>query len=238
MNHFKALSIVFILFILPYIIPTGETNAQVPLPPVLSQPLNNAENVSLTPNLQWSFVLPLGEILSYRLQLSETNNFSALVIDDQNVNADHFNIPEGTLQEKTQYFWRVNATVKIGLVTMTTSYSSVFSFTTLGLTGVTQLSNNIPGKFKLYPNYPNPFNPSTNIRFDIIGQSEADLKIYSSSGEEISGESLGTLSPGSYEYNWNASGLPSGAYFYRLTARLVESLASEFVSTKKMILIK
>jgi hypothetical protein len=237
-KHYKALSIVFMLFILPYVMHDSKVLAQVPLPPVLTQPLNNSTDVSLTPELHWSFVLPIGEILSYRLQVSQVPNFSSIVMDDPDVGAEHYNIPTGTLNENTRYYWRVNATVRIGLLTMTTSYSNAFSFTTVGATGITYLSEGIPSKFSLYPNFPNPFNPVTHIRFGLSGISETKLVIYDASGETVLEKSFGSLNPGVYDYEWNASGYPSGTYFYRLTARMVESLAEDFIHTRKMILVK
>lgn len=100
--------------------------------------------------------------------------------------------------------------------------------------GVTSLSQNyqsIPEKFQLHQNYPNPFNPSTIIRFDLIQSGYTRLSVYDISGKRISVLVDENLSPGSYEYNFNAENLPSGVYFYK-----IESEA--FTETKRMILIK
>ena len=92
-------------------------------------------------------------------------------------------------------------------------------------------SNLLPDKFQLYQNYPNPFNPVTNIRFDIPRSSHVKLIVYDILGKEITTLANEKLSAGSYEVEWDGSGYPSGAYFYRVEA-------GDFFKTKKMILLK
>jgi len=97
--------------------------------------------------------------------------------------------------------------------------------------GIQQISNEIPRQFQLKQNYPNPFNPVTNIEFDIAKTSNVNLVIFNSIGQVVSTLVNQELRAGSYKYDFNASGLPSGSYFYRLTA-------GDFVKTNKMILVK
>jgi hypothetical protein len=97
--------------------------------------------------------------------------------------------------------------------------------------GIQQISNEIPRQFQLKQNYPNPFNPITNIEFDIAKTSNVNLVIFNSIGQVVSTLVNQELRAGSYKYDFNASGLPSGSYFYRLTA-------GDFVKTNKMILVK
>jgi hypothetical protein len=85
--------------------------------------------------------------------------------------------------------------------------------------------------FMLAQNYPNPFNPSTTITFDMPRSAEVFLNIYNSLGEEITTLVSDRLSAGSYSYEWNASHLPSGVYFYKIQA-------DDYIETKKMILIR
>lgn len=103
---------------------------------------------------------------------------------------------------------------------------------TLTFTGVTQIST-IASGFKLYDNYPNPFNPTTKIRFDISegSLSPVSLKIFDIKGQLINELVNENLSSGNYVAVWNASEYSSGAYFYILNA-------GSFTETKKMILIK
>ena len=89
----------------------------------------------------------------------------------------------------------------------------------------------IPSQFKLSQNFPNPFNPVTNILFDLPKESFVKLIVYNALGKEVSIFANQDLKAGSYKVDWNASNYPSGVYFYRLEAGV-------FVETKKMILIK
>ncbi|MGB5849610.1 MAG: T9SS type A sorting domain-containing protein [Ignavibacteriaceae bacterium] len=89
----------------------------------------------------------------------------------------------------------------------------------------------LPEEITLEQNYPNPFNPSTTIKFSLPSSGNAILKIYNALGEEVAVLIDNELTTGTYEVEWNASGLPSGVYFYYLQAE-------GFVETKKMLLLK
>lgn len=101
--------------------------------------------------------------------------------------------------------------------------------------GITQISTEIPASFSLLQNYPNPFNPSTRIRFSISGTVSnhpvSKLTVYDALGRQIDILIEKELNPGTYESEWNASGYPSGIYFYTLSS-------GKFTETKKMILLK
>ena len=88
-----------------------------------------------------------------------------------------------------------------------------------------------PDKYELNQNFPNPFNPSTRISFQIPGQYFVSLKIYNMLGEEVATLVNEKKSAGKYNVHFNASALPSGVYFYQLSA-------GNFTQTKKMILLK
>ncbi len=99
--------------------------------------------------------------------------------------------------------------------------------------GIQIISTEIPQKFALYNNYPNPFNPVTKIRFDISGTSVAQtfLSVYDILGREVTTLVNEKLKPGKYEVEWPAANYSSGIYFYRITA-------GNFTDTRKMILVK
>jgi hypothetical protein len=101
------------------------------------------------------------------------------------------------------------------------------------LTGVNEKVKNIPAKFSLSQNYPNPFNPSTKIKYSIPKTSIVKLQIFDILGKEIAVLINEEKHPGEYEFNFDASlyNLPSGIYFYRLSA-------GSFSETKKLILIR
>ncbi|MCY7363350.1 MAG: T9SS type A sorting domain-containing protein, partial [Ignavibacteria bacterium] len=103
--------------------------------------------------------------------------------------------------------------------------------------GITTISNSVPDKFSLENNYPNPFNPSTNIKFNIANVSLASLKIYDLKGREVAVLVNEKLQPGSYEFKYIADNLPSGVYFYRLETSS-QSGSGDFTQTKRMILLK
>jgi endo-1,4-beta-xylanase len=89
----------------------------------------------------------------------------------------------------------------------------------------------LPVKFSLNENYPNPFNPTTNIEFSIPKSEFVTLKVYNILGEEVAALVSEKLAAGSYKYDWDASGLASGVYLYRIQA-------GKFVETKKMLLLR
>ncbi|MBE2227322.1 MAG: aryl-sulfate sulfotransferase [Ignavibacteria bacterium] len=93
------------------------------------------------------------------------------------------------------------------------------------------LRNNIPLKFSLEQNFPNPFNPSTTINFDIPEYSRVNLSIFDCLGRKINTLIERELNFGPYSIEFTPNSLPSGIYFYRLTV-------NEQSETKKMILLK
>ncbi len=99
------------------------------------------------------------------------------------------------------------------------------------LTGISQNGNEIPEVYKLGQNYPNPFNPSTKIDFSIPKDGFVSLKIYDVLGREAASIVAKDFKAGSYTVDYDASSLSTGVYFYTLTS-------SDFIETKKMILVK
>ena len=101
------------------------------------------------------------------------------------------------------------------------------------------ISNEIPSEFGLSQNYPNPFNPSTIIRFSISEESFVTLKVVNTLGEEITTLINENIIAGNYEVDFDATGLPSGIYFYKLQAGSPSAGSGQsFVETKKMVLMK
>lgn len=97
--------------------------------------------------------------------------------------------------------------------------------------GIQNISTENPAGYNLSQNFPNPFNPETNINFFVPQTSIVKLNIYNSLGKKIQSIFEGKLSSGTYTYKWSASDFPSGVYFYKLEA-------NNFTSVKKMTLIK
>ena len=89
----------------------------------------------------------------------------------------------------------------------------------------------VPVNFKLYDNYPNPFNPSTNIQYDLPVASDVSIKVYDIQGRMIANIAKGQQAAGTYTHRFDAGSMASGMYIYRIEA-------GSFVATKKMMLIK
>ncbi len=86
-------------------------------------------------------------------------------------------------------------------------------------------------EYNLADAYPNPFNPSTTISFTVPEVSEVTLRIFDVSGREVASLLNGPVNAGEHVVEWNAEGLPSGTYFYSLTA-------PNYTATKKLLLLK
>jgi len=96
---------------------------------------------------------------------------------------------------------------------------------------VEEYGNIIPKEYALNQNFPNPFNPSTTIRFSVAASGQVSLKIYNSIGQEVAELVNQVLPTGSYTIDWNTENISSGVYFYTLTT-------NSFRDTKKMILLR
>jgi hypothetical protein len=111
-------------------------------------------------------------------------------------------------------------------------------------TSVKEVGGASPQSFSLEQNYPNPFNPSTRIRFSIADRNEREgengrrgegasvtLKVFDVLGREVATLVNGNLNAGSYEATFDAHGMASGVYFYRLST-------ADFVTTRRMLLTR
>ena len=105
------------------------------------------------------------------------------------------------------------------------------TFTIDIISNMEEVLEGIPTEFDLTQNYPNPFNPSTTLAYSIPKESHVSLKIYDVMGREVVELVNGKQTAGAYSVEFDAASLASGTYFYKLTA-------GEFVSVKKMVLLK
>jgi hypothetical protein len=99
------------------------------------------------------------------------------------------------------------------------------------INGINPVVNGVPSAFELSQNYPNPFNPTTNIKFAIVKDGIASLKIYDILGNEVATYLEGFVKAGYYNADIDASTWASGIYFYTLRT-------DNFVDTKKLMLLK
>lgn len=194
---------------------------------------NSSETVPFTwqrsgtdPSIRYSLkIKKVGSPLEY--PFGSNNNGADTVATMRKSSLDSLAQFLGTTGDSVRCSWRVWSyngydSLASGFYQMTLIRTSV---------GINTISSIVPDEFNLWNNYPNPFNPSTNIRFDIPKLSFIELKIFDATGKVLNTLVNERLQPGSYEYNFDASNLPSGVYFYALNS-------NEFSSTKKMILLK
>jgi len=88
----------------------------------------------------------------------------------------------------------------------------------------------IPRAHRLFQNYPNPFNPSTSIRYGLPSRSQVTLTVFNTLGQEVAQLLNGEQDAGYHEVKFDASGMSSGVYFYKMHA-------GSFTETKKLLLV-
>lgn len=159
-----------------------------------------------------------------------------------------YNMLPGTYKIGEIRFNRIDTT---GCITLTFRTNSVFqdsitqlnnpadwTFTNPGscirldyLTGTENNNNEIPTVFKLYNNYPNPFNPQTSIKYDLPINAFVKLNVYDILGQYVTSLVDQQKTAGRYEVTWDARNYASGTYIYKLEA-------GDYTDVKKMILVK
>ncbi|MDD5088981.1 MAG: S8 family serine peptidase, partial [bacterium] len=92
-------------------------------------------------------------------------------------------------------------------------------------------SAQLPTEFRLYPNYPNPFNPATTIRFDVPEPTDARIEVFDVTGRLVRTLHSGVLSAGRHALVWNAADVSAGLYLCRVSS-------PRYTATQKMILLK
>jgi len=194
-----------------------------PTVPNLVLPSNNAQLVEINPVFTWD---TNWYATTFRIQVASDSTFSSNIVKDTTkTNIQGYHCP-AILQLNTFYWWRVKFFNTLG----ESPWSAVFKFKTR-ITGISQINSDVPKLFKLYDNYPNPFNPVTKINFDLPKKDFVNLTVYDITGRKITELVNQLFNAGSYEVSWNGNNTASGIYFYKLTT-------NNFSETKRMALIK
>jgi hypothetical protein len=131
----------------------------------------------------------------------------------------------GPLESDKYYWWRAYAFNSYGR----TQWSETWKFKT---TSISSAENRKDLEYKLYHNYPNPFNPSTRIKYSVAENSYVQIKIYDTIGNEVIVLADEQKSPGIYEAEWlPGKNISSGLYIYKITA-------GKFNAVGKMMFLK
>jgi hypothetical protein len=193
-----------------------------PAAPTLSSPASGAAVTGNTITFAWNSATGA---ISYRLQISTSPSFATTILDLSGIAGS--SITYTGLAANTVYYWRVNASNSAG----TTSFSSVWSFTTAGTTDVESINVGIPSEFSLSQNFPNPFNPTSTIEFQIPRESHVRLSVFDIMGDELSILVNEIKAPGSYRVRVDGTAFAAGTYICRM-------VAGTFVQSRKLLLIK
>jgi len=201
-----------------------------PFPPIPDSPVNKS-GIERNPIIVWNSAETAN---SYRLQIATKSYFplTSIVLDTTIVDTL---IQISPLASSTQYYWRVCGTNEYG----SSDYSTVSSFVT-GDQIVSVDGQGIaiePKEFVLLQNFPNPFNPTTTIRYGLPVTSNVKITVYDMLGREIAMLVDGMQHANNYSIQWNASHLSSGVYFYRIDAKSVDG-TKNFTSVKELLLLK
>jgi len=198
-------------------------NSQVVVPPAVPQLISPKDGADYLPSdIRFSWYAS-SRAETYRLQIADNNLFTTIIFQDSlitDTSRQVTGIAEG------QHYWRVSASNTGG----TSDWSSVRSFSVSSHLGENTVSD-LPTQFALMHNYPNPFNPTTIINYQLPKSAKVSLRVYDLSGREVATLVNTVQSAGYYSVIFNAANLPSGAYIYRLQA-------GNFVETKKLLLVR
>jgi len=182
----------------------------------LSNPEDEAMGVSVDPVLSWE---EEAQGTGYRVQVSSDSEFGSPVLDEEGLEQTEFRVSD--LDYETQYFWRVRASNEAG----DGPWSEVWSFSTISEPGEEISETSID------PNFPNPFNPTTNIRYRLAQETDVLIDVYDLSGRHMTTLVNSRQQRGVYTIQFDASGLSSGVYFLRLKT-------DDFMDVQKLTLVK
>ena len=195
-----------------------------PAQPALLYPFNNSNNISEVTPMIWD---SNGTVQSYRLQIANDSLFTSMAYDT-NFTIQQITLRAGILLSNHKYYWRVRGSNTYGIG----PWSEVWNFRVRTI-GIQRISGLIPDKYDLEQNFPNPFNPSTTIKFQIPKSEHVSLKIYDLLGREMETLIDEKLAAGFFQTKIfiDSHKYSSGIYFYVLRTESVSIV-------KKMVVLK
>lgn len=171
--------------------------------------------------LRWYQAEP--EVTVYNLDIATDVDFDDIVFTSDVLSDTLYGFTD--VQDDQTYYWRVRAENATGWG----EYSEVWSFTASIVVGVDNTET--PYTFNLMQNYPNPFNPTTEIRFTLPERTHVTLEVFAVHGQHITTIVNESRDAGIHTVTFDATGLASGIYLYRLRA-------DQSVRTKRMVYIR
>ncbi|MGE5364801.1 MAG: discoidin domain-containing protein, partial [Bacteroidota bacterium] len=201
------------------------------MPQHITFDLGSMQNISKT---RFSFFKwNEGRIYRYSIQVSADNtNWKEVVAEASSIQEEW---TENIFDEQQARYVRLQFIDSNHSTPEWTGYAGLWEAEVWGKTGQTtgteEKNDMLPKEFSLEQNYPNPFNPSTKISFSLPVASNVKLTIFNSIGEVVRELTNNHFEAGSHQMEFNASGLASGIYLYRIET-------ASFTQTKKMMLMK
>jgi len=186
-------------------------------------------NLSLTQTqIEWKTTVPASGFIFYA-ENDTTNGYPLEAMEPQDLRLQHSLTLENLTTGSTYYFI-IDQNDSAWNNIRSIPYNFVAGDSIVGINDL----DNVPKEFSLSQNYPNPFNPTTRINFTVptsLTPTLLTLKIYDIVGNEIATLVNEEKAPGTYEVAFDAAGLTSGVYFYKIQS-------GYFTQTRKLILIK
>jgi hypothetical protein len=200
--------------------PPADTNTPTAPAGLTGTPGNMSGQLRWNKNTQF-------DVWKYFIYRNTTNTPGSSTLIDSTTHPDTAYVATGLTNGTTYYFW-VRAVDRF-CSRRISAYSSSVAITPF--VGIQITGTEIPKVYALYQNFPNPFNPTTNIRFDLPRISLTRVTVYDILGREVALLANEILAAGRYNIDFNASHLASGVYFYKIEA-------DNFIDKKKMIIVK
>jgi hypothetical protein len=200
-----------------------------PEKPYMLSPKDESQFNYTIPVLKWnrtSYASTYGVQVALSNTLSE--GFTGIIISVDKLTDTSYTVYG--LKSNTTYYWRVNSENKTGA----SSWSIPWFFRVINPSGINDIT--IPLEYKLHRNYPNPFNPSTVIGYELPVMTKVNLSIYNTLGQKIRTLLDNEQQAGTYSITWDAKDdngkkVSSGIYHYRM-------FTGKFSEIKKMIYMK
>lgn len=197
---------------------------------------NLAPNLALTAEQDLS--VPLGIKVDWEVDYDDVETYQVYRSTSPGINTDLltpiatvsgsvFQISDQDVEAGITYYYVVVGTDKGG-------NKGISNEDAASVTGVGE--SLVPDKYSLSNNYPNPFNPSTTIKFGLPVDANVTMKVFDILGQEVTTLISNTMKAGYHTFNFDASKLMSGMYIYRINAEGIDG--SNFTDVKKMLLIK